>query len=261
MRSAVAVLILAGGLGAAAQEAKPARPSNVGGVEEPGGGTVSGIVKWSGEPLPRKPLPGILGSAFCGEACRSRNKNPLEERWVFGKNGADTTLQNVLVYVVKGLEGKTFAPPKDPAVLDQLDCIYSPRVVGVMVGQTLEIRNSDATLHNVMANFKSNKAFNEGMSVKGSALEKVFQTPELKVDFRCVLHPWMVAWVHVLAHPYYAVTGEDGTFALKGLPPGEYEIGVVHEASRLVATPDRQTLKVEAGAGARVEFTYRDGAK
>jgi plastocyanin len=238
---------------------KPLRPANVGGVEEPGGGTVTGIVKWTGEEIPRKPLPGIMGSAFCSEACKGRS--PLEERWVYGKNGDDKTLQNVLVYVVKGLEGRTFAPPKDPAVIDQVACIYTPRVVGVMTGQTLEIRNSDATLHNVMANFKSNKAFNEGMSVKGSKLEKVFQTPELKVDFRCVLHPWMVGWVHVVPHPFFAVTGPDGTFTLRGLPPGEYEIGVVHEAARLVAAPERQAVKIEAGGTAKVEFCYRDGAK
>ncbi len=238
---------------------KSVRPSNTGGVDEAGGGTVTGIVKWTGEELPRKPLPGIMGSAFCSEACK--NRVPMEERWVFGKNGGATTLQNVMVYVVRGLEGKSFAPPKEPAVLDQVDCLYTPRVVGVMVGQTLEIRNSDATLHNVMANFKSNKAFNEGMSVKGSKLEKVFQTPELKVDFRCVLHPWMVGWVHVLPHPFFAVTGPDGTFTLKGLPPGEYEIGVVHEASRLVAAPERQTVKIEAGGAAKIEFVYRDGAK
>jgi plastocyanin len=238
---------------------KPARPANAGGVDEAGGGTVTGIVKWSGEEIPRKALPGIMGSAFCSEACKGQA--PVEERWVFGRNGDDKTLQNVLVYVVKGLEGKTYAAPKEPALLDQVGCIYTPRVVGVMTGQTLEIRNSDATLHNVMANFKSNKAFNEGMSVKGSKLEKVFQTPELKVDFRCVLHPWMVGWVHVLPHPFFAVTGPDGTFTLRGLPPGEYEIGVVHEAGRLVAAPERQAVTVAAGGTSKIEFTYRDGAK
>jgi plastocyanin len=250
--------LLCGALPAAAQEAKGRLP-NIGGPADAAGGTVTGIVKWSGEPIPRKPLAGILGSAFCGEACKGRT--PLEERWVYGKNGSDVTLQNVLVYVAKGLEGKTFTPPKEPAVIDQVDCIYTPRVVGVMVGQTLEIRNSDATLHNVMANFKSNKAFNEGMSVKGSKLEKVFQTPEFKVDFRCVLHPWMVGWVHVMSHPYYAVTGEDGTFTLRGLPPGEYEIAVVHEASRLLVSPERHTVRVEAGGTAKLEFVYKDGAK
>jgi hypothetical protein len=71
----------------------------------------------------------------------------------------------------------------------------------------------------------------------------------------------MVGWVHVMSHPYYAVTGEDGSFTLRGLPPGEYEIGAVHEASRLVVAPERHTVKVEAGGTAKVDFVYKDGAK
>ena len=145
-----------------------------------------------------------------------------------------------------------------PGAISCADQIFSNSVVGVMTGQTLQIRNSDATLHNVIGNLKANKGFNEGMSVKGAVLEKVFQNPEFKADFRCFMHPWMVAYVHVMEHPFYAVTGLDGTFTLKGLPPGEYEIAAMHESSRFEVAPERVTVTVKAGESKSIEFVYRD---
>jgi len=239
-----------------AQEAEKKHPANIGGVDGDGCATITGIVKFKGDKPERKPVGGITGNAYCNEHCKGQA--PLDEKWVFGKNGDDDTFVNVLVYVAKGLDGKKYAPPKEPAVLDQLGCIYTPRVVGVMVGQTLQVRNSDGTLHNVMANLKTNKSFNEGMSVKGAVLEKVFQNPEFKADFRCFMHPWMVAYVHVMEHPYFAITGVDGTFTLKGLPPGEYEIAAMHESSRFEVAPERIQVKVGAGETKKIEFAYKD---
>ncbi len=234
-------------------EKKPS--ANIGGVDSPGG-TITGIVKFNGPQPPRKALDKMLGNAYCSSACKGQA--PPDEKWVFGKNGKDGPPVNVLVYVAKGFEGKKFAPPKDPVVLDQVGCVYKPRVVGVMVGQTLQIRNSDSTLHNVIGNLKTNKPFNEGMSVKDGTIEKIFQNPEFKADFRCFMHPWMVAFVHVMEHPYYAVTGQDGTFTLKGLPPGEYEIAAMHESSRFEVAPARVTVTVAAGETKSVEFVYKD---
>ncbi len=219
-------------------------------------GTVTGVVKFKGPKPERKPNEGMLAQAFCKEACAG--KAPLEEKWVFGKNGDDDTFTNVLVYVSKGLEGMTFEAPKTPVVIDQVGCTYTPHVVALMVGQTLEIRNSDATLHNVLCNPFKNKPFNEGMSVKGGKLEKVFEKPEFKVDLRCVLHPWMLGYVHVLDHPYFAVTREDGSFTIKGLPPGEYELSVKHESPRFAADTATMTVKVAAGESKKVEFVYQD---
>jgi len=258
MKHAVGAVILAafilspayGGDG----EKKPT--PNIGGVEAEGGGVVTGIVKFTGVQPPVKPNAAILGNAFCAAACNGKAAN--DEKWVFGKNGGDATFVNVLVYVAKGLEGKKFTPPSTPAVLDQVGCIYTPRVVGVMVGQPLHVRNSDATLHNVMGNLKANKAFNEGMAVKNGIIEKVFQNAEFKADFRCFMHPWMVAYVHVMEHPFYAVTGADGSFTLKGLPPGEYEIAAMHESSRFEVAPARATVVVKPGETKNVEFVFKD---
>jgi len=238
-----------------AQEPEKKKPPNVGGTAQDGG-TVAGVVKFKGRKPARKPNEAMLGQAFCKEACAG--KAPLEEKWVFGKNGDDDTLANVLVYVSKGLGEKTFEPPKEPVLLDQLACTYTPHVLGLVAGQTLEIRNSDGTLHNVMCNPFKNAPFNEGMSVKGGKIEKVFKKPEFKVELRCVLHPWMFAIVHVMEHPYFAVTQEDGTFTLKGLPPGEYELSVKHEATRFAAEPATVTVKVAAGETKKVEFVYSD---
>lgn len=239
----------------AAGDGEKKRLPNVGGVDAPGA-TITGVVKFTGPQPARKPVDGILGNGFCNEHCQG--KAPLDEKWVFGQNGNDATLVNVLVYVSKGFEGKKFEPPKEPVVLDQVGCLYTPHVVGVMTGQTLQIRNSDATLHNVIGNLKANKGFNEGMSVKGGTIEKVFQNAEFKADFRCFMHPWMVGYVHVLDHPYFAVTGPDGTFTLKGLPPGEYEISVKHESSRFEVTPEVVKVTVAAGENKTVDFVYKD---
>lgn len=248
---AVAVPAAAGG----GDEALKKPALNTGGVDAPGG-SVAGLVRFTGARPDVVPINGILGNAFCKEHCAG-GAAPLEEKFVFGSGGVDTTLGNVLVYVSKGLEGKTFQVPAAPAVLDQVGCVYTPHVVGVMVGQTLEIRNSDATLHNVMTMPRKNKAFNEGMPVKGGKLEKVFAEPEMKVDLRCFMHPWMLAWVHVLPHPYYAVTRPDGRFTIKGLPPGEYEVSVLHEVSRLQPLANAIKIVVKAGETSSAEFTFK----
>jgi plastocyanin len=240
---------------ALAQDGEKKAFANIGGLEE-SGGTITGIVKFSGKQPERKPLSNITGNAYCSEHCKGQP--PFDEKWIFGKNGSDDTFANVLVYVAKGLEGKRFAPPKEPAILDQEGCVYTPHVVGLMVGQTLRVRNSDSTLHNVMANLRTNKSFNEGMSVKGSTIDKVFQNPEFKADFRCFMHPWMVAYVHVMEHPYFAITGPDGAFTLRGLPPGEYEIGTLHESSRFECS-GRVTVKIATGETKKIEFVYKDG--
>ena len=233
---------------------------NSGGVDDKAGGTVTGVVKFKGARPEPKPIAEIAGNSFCKQ-CYAGGEMPRQETIVLGKNGDDDTLQNVLVYVSKGLEGKTFDPPKEPAVLDQAGCVYTPHVVAVMAGQTLEIRNSDATLHNVMSSPRVNPPFNFGMPVKDQKNERVFKGAEFKMNLKCFMHPWMSSYVHVLEHPFFAVTGEDGTFTIKGLPPGEYELTVLHEASQLEPTPATVTVKLEAGGTSEVEFSYQPRAE
>ena len=255
------MIILAAAVTARSQEkadanAKKRQPVNVGGADDKAGGTVTGVVRFKGAKPEPKPLTDIAGNSFC-KSCYKEGELPLRDNVVFGKNGSDDTLQNVLVYVSKGLEGKKFDPPEESVVLDQVGCVYTPHVVAVMAGQTLEIRNSDATLHNVMSAPRNNPPFNFGMPVKDQEVEKVFKAPELKVNLKCFMHPWMSSYVHVLEHPFFAVTGPDGTFTIKGLPPGDYELTVLHETSLFDPTPAVATVKIGGGDTKTVDFTYQ----
>jgi plastocyanin len=143
--------------------------------------------------------------------------------------GSDGSLQNVFVYVKDGLGNLRFPVPAQPVVLDQKGCHYVPHVLGAQVGQTVEIVNSDPTLHNVHAVPTANQEFNTGQPLPGMKHTHQFSTREVMVPFKCDVHPWMHAWIGVLDHPYYAVTGADGSFSLKGLPPGTYTIEAWHE--------------------------------
>jgi len=138
-------------------------------------------------------------------------------------------VQNAFVYIQDPLVEYAFDVPKTVIALDQHGCHYSPRIFGVRVGQTVDITNSDATLHNVHALPMINAEFNVGQPVQGSHLMQVFNAPEVMVRFKCDVHPWMTAYGGVMPHPFFAVTNADGTFEIPGLPPGEYALAVWHE--------------------------------
>jgi len=217
-------------------------------------GTIHGIVKFTGEKPKPRVITEMLANAYCKDHCGGTP--PESDRVVFGKEGGEDVVANVLVYVSKGLEGKKFDPPQQPVVIDQTNCVYVPHVVAVMTGQPVEIRNSDETLHNVMAQPRQNPSFNEGMPGSGKKLTKVFNKPELGVDLRCFMHPWMVGYVHVLDHPYFSVTSTNGAFEIKNLPPGTYEVSVKHEWSRLEPTTVQQTVTVGESDAKPIEFSY-----
>ena len=251
--AATALLITAAAL---PQEViKKLPPQRVGGIDAPASGTITGVIHFTGTKPQAQTIKEAQGNAYCKQ--HYPDDPPLREDFVFGKNGSGDTLENVLVYVSKGLEGKKFGVPKESVVLDQSGCMYTPHVVAVMVGQTLEIRNSDATLHNVMSMPRENPPFNIGMPAQGGKLERKFAHPEFKINFKCFMHPWMSAYVHVLPHPFFAVSGADGAFTIKGLPPGEYQISVLHETSMFEPTPATATVKLDAGQTKNVDFTFR----
>jgi plastocyanin len=251
----IAAALLSAALAFSDEGPRKLPPQNIGGIDAPSSATITGVIRFSGAKPEPKPIEEVLGNAYCKQ--HYPDGPPLREDLVFGKIGSDDTLENVLVYVSKGLEGMKLDPPTDHVVLDQAGCVYTPHVVAVMVGQTLEIRNSDATLHNVMTMPRENPPFNIGMPVQGGKLERTFAKPEFKMNFKCFMHPWMSAYVHVLPHPFFAVSGADGRFTIKGLPPGEYEISVLHETSMFEATPASATVKLAAGQSKPLDFTFR----
>ncbi len=157
--------------------------------------------------------------------CKRLHKEPVYAQEVLVENG---NLQNVFVYVKEGLEKYTFTPPAEPATIDQHGCQYTPHVGGMMVSQKLQIINSDPTLHNIHCWAEKNPQFNIGQPVPMKT-EKTFANPEVLIHFKCDVHKWMSSYLGVLPHPYYSVTGKDGAFSLKNLPPGEYVIEAWHE--------------------------------
>ncbi len=141
----------------------------------------------------------------------------------------DGMLANVFVYIKNGLEGKNFELPADPVVIDQNGCWFNPRVLGIQVGQTLQVKNSDPVTHNIHPLPTINREWNQSQAPDTEPFTRKFTQPEVMIKVKCNIHAWMHAWVGTVAHPYFAVTGTDGTFQLRNVPPGNYTLEIWHE--------------------------------
>lgn len=189
-------------------------------------GTIAGTVHFSGKAPDRVQI-----DMAQDPACNLRGGENDSEQYVVN-NG---NLANVFVYVKSGLNGKTYAVPSQPAVLDQKGCRYIPHVLGAMAGQTVEFRNSDPTMHNThtmdseISGAGANKSIDISQGPLASPQTQVFRHPELMMAVRCNNHPWMNAFINVVDNPFFAVTDASGHFEIKGLPPGVYTISAVHE--------------------------------
>lgn len=184
-------------------------------------GTISGRVVFQGTAPQAQPVDTRMDSK-----CASEAGGEIRDRSVVVVDGG---LENVFVYIKNGLEGYAFAAPDEPVKLDQDGCVYIPRVLGVRVGQPMEINNSDPFPHNVHAAATVNPQFNTAQPFEGMRHTHSFAKPEIMVPFKCDIHPWMIAYVGVASHPYFAVTSGGGRFELKDVPPGTYTIEAWHE--------------------------------
>jgi plastocyanin len=170
-----------------------------------------------------------------GEAPKAAKIDMSQDPACKGTNTAENVvaagghLSNVFVYVKEGLGNRTFDTPKDTVTLDQSGCKYHPHVMGVVVGQTIKIVNSDPTTHNIHPTPKDNREWNESQPPQSAPLEKTFAREEIMLPVKCNQHPWMRMFVNVTKSPFFAVTGPDGKFEIKGLPPGDYTIAFVQE--------------------------------
>ena len=181
--------------------------------------------------------------------CQLQHPQGRESEEVVASNGK---LANVFVYVKSGLEGKTFPAPTTPVTLDQHGCWYQPHVLGIQVNQPLEIVNSDQTLHNINVKPATNQPFNIAQPMQGMKSTKKFAKPEVMIKTKCNVHPWMSAYIGVVAHPFFAVTGEDGSFSLAGLPAGTYTLEAWHEQFGVKT----QSVTVADGETQSVSFAF-----
>ena len=207
-------------------EAKPAPASAP--IDPATAASVSGSVKLEGT----APKPAKIDMSQ-DAACKGTNQSEN----IVADGGK---LANVFVYVKEGLGDRTFDVPKDSVVINQEGCRYHPHVLGVMTGQNVEIKNDDPTTHNSHPTPKDNREWNESQPPKAAPIEKTFAREEILLPVKCNQHPWMKMYVNVVKSPFFAVTGEDGKYEIKGLPPGDYTLAFVQE--KLGTTEQKVTL-------------------
>ena len=178
-------------------------------------GDVSGRVKYVGK-APKSKRLRMDADPVCAA---SHKEAAISESFIVDGDG---NLANVIVYL-KGVS-YTGKPLATAATIDQNGCVYSPHVLGVMAGQTIKILNSDATMHNIHALPKVNREFNKGMPKSLKQTTEIFDKAEDVFVIKCDVHPWMKNYTQVFDHPYFAVTGNDGTFSISDVPDGTYEV-------------------------------------
>ena len=213
-------------------------------------GTITGHIKYEGEVPNLRPIK-MEADPIC---LTHHTSEVLPEILVLGDN---KELANVFVYVKSGLPKKDYPVPAEPLHITQKGCQYSPHVVGVLKGQEVKIDNPDGTLHNVHALSKVNPEFNIAMPKFRKEISHVFEKEEFMFPLKCDVHPWMGAWVSVMAHPYFSVTDTTGTYTIDGLPAGEYEIEAWHEKM------GKQTAKITVGETdtQEADFTFSKPGK
>jgi hypothetical protein len=205
-------------------------------------GNINGVITFSGAvPAPRK-----IDMSQDSD-CEKMGDSFVAD--VIVNNGK---LQNVFVYVKSGLPNASFEIPATEVVLDQKGCKYVPRVLGIQTGQALKLSNSDPTDHNIHPTPKNNYDWNQSQLAGQGPITRKFSQPEIMIPIKCNRHPWMIAWAGVLTHPFFAVSSADGTFNIKGLPPGEYEIEAVHEKFGA----RNMKIKVNERADSRADFDF-----
>lgn len=215
-------------------------------------GQVTGSVKLDGKAPDMPQIKGIEANPDCAKM----HKDPVYEETILA--GDKGELANVIISI-KAAEGTLKAEaPKEPAVLDQKGCVYVPHVLPVMIGQRIEVKNSDQCLHNVDAVAIDNASFNRAQPPGPNPIKVEPYKAVENIKYKCDVHPWMTCWVRVLDNPYFATSGEDGKFSIdaKGLPDGEYTFVAWQEKL------GEQEKKVAVKDGkASLDFTFKSAEK
>jgi plastocyanin len=207
--------------------------------------SVKGVVKFEGTP-PKATRINMAQDPFCAKA----HATPVTTEEVVV--GADGGLANVVVYVSDGLTSHNFQPPQQPAVFEQKGCQYKPHVLALQANQKLDIVNADETTHNIHPTPSNNREWNMTQP-HGVPLEQSFAREEIAIPVKCNVHPWMKGYIAVFKHPYFSVTDKNGSFELKGLPPGTYTISAWQEK----LGTQTQKVTVAEGKTETLNFTFK----
>lgn len=210
-------------------------------IEVENGGTIEGTVVFKGpKPMPRKVIP-TKDKEICG--------GPRDEERI--RLGADNQVQDAIVFLKEIEKGKAWPDTEEAPVIDNRDCLFQPRMQVVKRGATLVVKNSDPTLHNthgyVRLNGRRRTVFNEAMPKKDQEFKTQMRLPGI-VDVECDAHGWMQGWMLVTENPYHAITGDDGSFTLTDVPPGDYTLAVFQPYTEV----DEFPVTVQAGETAQI---------
>lgn len=183
--------------------------------------------------------------------CVSEHSGP-----VYAQDGAvnsNGTLPNAFVYIKQGSVNLAGPAPRNSVDLTQSGCMYEPHVLGIMVGQPLQVLTLDPTTHNIHVVAKINREWNVTQQPGSPSVIRRFTHPEVMIPVHCNEHPWMKAYIGVVDNPFYAVTGSDGSFVLKDVPAGEYTLAV------WTATfgTQEQKVVVRPGETATISLTFK----
>ena len=216
-------------------------------VDETMAGSVTGAIKFEGTPPQAKDI----NMAAVPNCNKERTSPATTEDVVLGDKG---TLQNVVVYLRGDFSQYSFPRSTTPVKVDQRGCVYTPHVAALMIGESLQVTNSDSATHNVNAMAKRNHAWNETEVPGTASINHQFAREEVAIRVKCNVHPWMKLYVAVLGHPYFQVTGKDGSFALKNVPPGSYTLVAWHELYGV----REQEITINPKQEQSVTFTFTD---
>jgi len=209
--------------------------------------SIKGTIRYTGiKPVPKRI--DMSEDPACVEA--NHGKRAFDESLLVGRGG---TLANAFVYIEKGLEGKNFAAPQAPAVIEQRGCWFHPRVIGLQTSQPFQIVNSDPVTHNIHPMAHLNREWNHSQGPGDPPMNRKFIKPEIMIPVKCNIHSWMHAYIGVLDHPYFSVSRDNGAFEIPNLPPGTYTLAVWHEQLGTV----EQQITVNPGQNGIVDFTYK----
>jgi plastocyanin len=159
----------------------------------------------------------------------------------------------VFVWIKSGVPAANWAVPAAPVAIDQKYCTYQPHVIGAMTGQNIQISNDDPVNHNIHPVPQINEEWNDTQSPGEAPKLRSFPKQEIMIPVKCNVHPWMRSYIGVVSHPFFAVTGDDGSFTIKGLPPGTYTIQTWHEKFGV----QEQQVTVGAKESKTVDFSYK----